>query len=124
MKQRRKTFYPDYFLEILLVIFFTVEVVALLSLLFPADMGRRIDLSLPFRPKPEWYFLWIYELIRYFPGRWTVIGSILLPGVVMVVLGAIPFIDKSRRGRILVLICGGIIAGGILILTIMGAVSS
>jgi cytochrome b6-f complex subunit 4 len=123
MKQRRLTFYPDYLLEILLVIFLTVEVVVLLSLLFPVDMGRRIDLSLPFRPKPEWYFLWIYELIRYFPGRWTVIGSVLVPAVAMVMLGAVPFIDQGRRGRFLALICGGTIAGVIIILTIMGAVS-
>jgi cytochrome b6-f complex subunit 4 len=123
VKPRRKEFYPDYFLEILVVIFLTVELVALLSLIFPTEIGRRIDFSLPFRPKPEWYFLWIYELIRYFPGRWTVIGSILLPASALLLLAAIPFIDRGRRGRALALAFGIIFAAGVIILTIMGSIS-
>lgn len=123
MKRRRMEFYPDYFLEILVVIFLTVELVALLSLVFPAEIGRRIDFSLPFSPKPEWYFLWIYELIRYFPGRWIVIGSVLLPAAAFLLLAAIPFIDQGRRGRALALVCGITIAGGVVALTMLGAVS-
>ena len=78
MKQE-KAFYPDYLVEILLVIFLTVELVTVLALLYPQAIGRQIDFSTPFSPKPEWYFLWLYQLIKYFPGRSIIIGTLILP---------------------------------------------
>jgi hypothetical protein len=40
---RQKEFYPDYLIEILLVIFLIVELIATLALLYPPPIGRQID---------------------------------------------------------------------------------
>ena len=103
---RQKEFYPDYLIEILLVIFLVVELIATLALLYPSPIGRQIDFSAPFSPKPEWYFLWLYELIRYFPGKRIVIGTTVIPLTAILILILIPFIDKSRWGRLKVIIAG------------------
>jgi quinol-cytochrome oxidoreductase complex cytochrome b subunit len=103
---RQKEFYPDYLIEILLVIFLIIELISILAMLYPPPIGRQIDFSSPFSPKPEWYFLWLYQLIRYFPGKRIVIGTTIIPLTAVLALILIPFIDKSRQGRLKVVVIG------------------
>ena len=114
---RQKEFYPDYLIEILLVIFLIVELIVTLALLYPPGIGRQIDFSTPFSPRPEWYFLWLYQLIRYFPGCWIVIGTTVIPLTAVLVLILIPFIDKGKLGRLKVVIAGMLLLLSSVILT-------
>jgi len=104
--KRQKEFYPDYLIEILLVIFLIVELIVILALSYPPPIGRQIDFSTPFSPRPEWYFLWLYQLIRYFPGTRIVIGTTVIPLAAVLVLILIPFIDKGKLGRLKVVVVG------------------
>jgi quinol-cytochrome oxidoreductase complex cytochrome b subunit len=104
--KRQNEFYPDYLIEILLVIFLVVELIVILALLYPPAIGRQIDFSAPFSPRPEWYFLWLYQLIRYFPGSRIVIGTTVIPLAAVLVLILIPFIDKGKFGRLQVVVVG------------------
>lgn len=94
--KNENTFFPYYFFEIMLVSIFTIEVVLVLAVLFPPAIGREIDFSAQFNPRPEWYFLSLYQLTKYFYGRWTFVGAVLLPGLVFTALLLTPFLDKSR----------------------------
>jgi quinol-cytochrome oxidoreductase complex cytochrome b subunit len=115
---QQKEFYPDYLIEILLVIFLIVELIATLALLYPPSIGRQIDFSAPFSPKPEWYFLWLYQLIRYFPGKWIIIGTMMIPLTAVLVLIFIPLIDRSKHGRLKALIAGTLLLLSFGLLTI------
>jgi cytochrome b6-f complex subunit 4 len=92
-----KTFFPYYFFEVVVVAFLTFEVVLLLAVLFPPAIGREIDLSAQFSPRPEWYFLFLYELTKYFPGKWTFVGAVLLPGLAFSLILLAPFLDIGRE---------------------------
>jgi quinol-cytochrome oxidoreductase complex cytochrome b subunit len=94
-KTNEKTFFPYYFFEVAVVALFTLEAVLLLAVLFPPAIGREIDLSAQFSPRPEWYFLFLYELTKFFPGKWTFVGAVLLPGVGFSILLLAPFMDSS-----------------------------
>ncbi len=94
---RQKTFFPYYFFEVAVIVLFTVEAVLLLAVLFPPAVGREIDLSAQFAPRPEWYFLFLYQLTKYFPGRWTFVGAVLLPGIAFSAVLLAPFLDSSRE---------------------------
>lgn len=94
-----KRFYPDYLSEIVATIFICFEILVILALLIPPGVGRQIDFLRPFEPRPEWYFLWLFELIGYFPGDTAVIGTVIIPIVYVLLLLAIPYIDKGRNGR-------------------------
>ncbi|HXY53257.1 MAG TPA: hypothetical protein VEM40_01150 [Nitrospirota bacterium] len=96
-KIREKKFFPYYLFEITLVALFTVEAALLLAVLFPSTVGREIDFSAQYSPRPEWYFLFLYQLTKYFPGRWTFVGAILLPGLAFSVLLLSPFLDSSTE---------------------------
>jgi quinol-cytochrome oxidoreductase complex cytochrome b subunit len=95
--KNENTFFPYYFFEVVVVALFTVEAVLLLAVLFPPAIGREIDLSAQFSPRPEWYFLFLYELTKYFPGRWTFVGAVLLPGLAFSVVLLAPFLDGGKE---------------------------
>jgi quinol-cytochrome oxidoreductase complex cytochrome b subunit len=101
--KNEKTFFPFYFFEVAVVILFAVEVVLLLAVLFPPALGREIDLAAQYAPRPEWYFLFLYQLTKYFPGRFTFVGAVLLPGLAFSVILLAPFLDagpeRSLRRR-------------------------
>jgi cytochrome b6-f complex subunit 4 len=98
-KQGGKHFYPDYLAEIVATIFICLEIVVVLALLFPPAIGRQIDFLKPFQPRPEWYFLWLFELVGYFPGKTAIIGTVLVPVIYIVLLLFIPSIDRGKNGR-------------------------
>ncbi len=52
-------------------------------------------------PRPEWYFLFIFQLLKYFPGPLEVIGVIVLPAIGIAVLFLLPFLDRSPRRHFL-----------------------
>lgn len=90
-----KKFFPYFLFEIALVALFTVETVLILAVLFPSEAGREIDFSAQYQPRPEWYFLFLYQLTKYFPGRFTFVGAVLLPGLAFSALLLAPFFDSG-----------------------------
>ena len=89
-------FFPYFLFEITLVALFTIEVVLILAVLFPPPVGREIDFSAQYSPRPEWYFLFLYQLTKYFSGRWTFVGAVLLPGLAFSALLLAPFLDSGK----------------------------
>jgi ubiquinol-cytochrome c reductase cytochrome b subunit len=45
-------------------------------------------------PRPEWYFLGLFQLLKYFPGRWEIVGAIVIPGLALAALTLLPWIDR------------------------------
>lgn len=76
-------------------------------------------------PRPEWYFLGLFQLLKYFPGRLEVVGAIVIPGAVMTLLALLPWIDRARsrglRERRWLLSGLAALVATITTLTVMGA---
>jgi ubiquinol-cytochrome c reductase cytochrome b subunit len=64
-----------------------------------AELGAPADPSEPFEARPEWYFLFLFQLLKFFPGGTEVWGAIVIPGVLMLVLAAMPFVGNWRLGH-------------------------
>ncbi len=94
-RDKENKFFPYYFFEVTLVALFTVETALILAVLFPPAVGGEIDFSAQYSPRPEWYFLFLYQLTKYFPGAWTFVGAVLLPGLAFGVLLLAPFLDSG-----------------------------
>ncbi|MEW6118153.1 MAG: hypothetical protein AB1553_14835 [Nitrospirota bacterium] len=95
MQNAKRSFYPDYLSEILLVIFLTAGTAFVLALLFPPPLTMEINFAAAYQPLPEWYFLWIYQLVKYFPGAWAFVGTVLVPAAAFALLLFIPRIDRG-----------------------------
>ena len=52
-------------------------------------------------PRPEWYFFFLFELLRLFQNpNLLLFATIIIPTAFMVVLIGMPFIDRSRERRL------------------------
>ncbi|MEO6213601.1 MAG: cytochrome b N-terminal domain-containing protein [Vicinamibacterales bacterium] len=73
-----------------------------------------------FVPRPEWYFLGLFQLLKYFPGKWEVVGAMVLPGLAAAFLALLPWIDRGpardprRRPAVIFVVLAGVIAMGAL----------
>ena len=89
-------FYPKQMLKdsstALLVFLILLTVVILLpaSLESPADPSNTA-----YDPRPEWYFLAHYELLRVVPGP-PVVGTVILPTLIILALFALPLFDRAK----------------------------
>jgi ubiquinol-cytochrome c reductase cytochrome b subunit len=77
-----------------------------------------------FVPKPEWNFLFLYEALKFFPGRLEPIGAMGFPFLLILPLVLLPFLDRSPERnplrRPFVMTCGMLFWGLIIALTIAG----
>jgi ubiquinol-cytochrome c reductase cytochrome b subunit len=46
-------------------------------------------------PRPEWYFLSLFQLLKYFPGPLEPIATMVVPGIAIGFLFLLPFLDRS-----------------------------
>jgi ubiquinol-cytochrome c reductase cytochrome b subunit len=92
----------------------------------PAKAADPLDLSAT--PRPEWYFLFYYEILKLFPGRWMLIAVAVLPLVGFLLVLLLPFYDRTTRrcyrNRPVALGVGVAMAVLLLYLTMVGAFSS
>ena len=118
-------YFPHHLLKEGAAMYVALGVLVSLALLWPAGLGEPADpLSTPAGIKPEWYFLPLYQLIKYVPGT----AGMLLPALAFLLLLALPlFIDTSperRPGRRRRVLAGWLaVWGAIAVLGILGHLS-
>jgi quinol-cytochrome oxidoreductase complex cytochrome b subunit len=131
---QRKTipFFPNFILRDVLLWLIVLNILAILAVFFPWELGRKADafIAAPAGIKPEWYFLFMFQTLKYIPATiFSIDGEIL--GILVfsfagVLWTLVPFWDsKSSRGeenRTLNYIGLGIVAF-IIVLTILGWIS-
>ena len=64
------------------------------------ELGAPADPSEPYSAaRPDWYFLFLFQFLKYFPGESEVLGAFVIPGLVFAVIALMPFIGKWRLGH-------------------------
>jgi cytochrome b6 len=104
--RRSMPFVPNFLLRDLVGWLCALAVLVTLAAFFPAELGKKAD---PFQPapagiKPEWYFMAMFQTLKYLPGH--VLGiegellGVLAFGAVGIVLILMPFLDtRAAFGR-------------------------
>ena len=97
-----EVFYPSFlFKEILVMMLVFILVVDILAVALPVGLGDPADpTDQLFIPRPEWYFMSLYQLLKIFPKNLEVIATAVIPSLGMLVLFLIPFIDRNPEKRI------------------------
>jgi ubiquinol-cytochrome c reductase cytochrome b subunit len=93
----RRKFYPEQAFRDVLAVFIAFIALFLAAALLEAPLERLADpTDTAYVPRPEWYFLFLFQMLKFFPGSLEPIGSVLLPSLAVVALMAVPFIDRGR----------------------------
>lgn len=97
-KQKGVGFWPDIIYKDLLVSFAIFILLVLLATFVGVPSEPKADPSdASYIPRPEWYFLFLFEMLKFFPGALEWVGTTVIPGVAVLVLFLLPFIDRNPR---------------------------
>jgi ubiquinol-cytochrome c reductase cytochrome b subunit len=95
-------FWPEqFFLDMVA----SVAVLGVVVLLVVSEHGAPLDApadpsSDNYPARPEWYFLSLFQMLKYFPGDREVIGTVIVPTAIMIVLFSLPLFDKVLPGKL------------------------
>lgn len=128
LKNKTQPFWPDQvFKDIVAAVIIFVVMTLMVWYRHGAELQSPADPSSNYIARPEWYFLFLFQLLKYFEGELEVVGAIMVPSVVAALLIALPFIDiaksRSPAKRLPVLGCFGVGLAGIVFLTVMSILS-
>jgi cytochrome b6 len=104
--RRTMPFVPNFLLRDLVGWLCALAVLVILAAFYPAELGKKAD---PFQPapagiKPEWYFMAMFQTLKYLPGHILGIEGELLGvlafGLIGLILVLMPFLDsRAALGR-------------------------
>ena len=101
-KEEGVPFFPDIiFKDVLVSLLVFVILVSLAYFLGVPTEARADPADTSYTPRPEWYFLFLFQLLKYFPGSLEVIGVMVIPTLGILLLFALPFIDRSPKRHFL-----------------------
>lgn len=83
-----------------------VACLAVLAAVLYLTIIHGVELAAPADPaenyaaaRPEWYFLFLFQLLKYFPGRWEIVGAMVLPSLILFAVFLMPFLGRWRLGH-------------------------
>ncbi|PWU00134.1 MAG: cytochrome b/b6 domain-containing protein [Terriglobia bacterium] len=96
-----KKFYPEQVFKD------TIAIFAAFAILFTMAVAARVPLEqladpsdTSYIPRPEWYFLFLFQTLKLFSGPLEVVGAVVLPGLAVVALIMVPFIDRGQMIKV------------------------
>lgn len=99
---KTEAFWPDFLLKEWMVGAIFLIGYLLLTVAHPSPLEGPADpTNASYIPLPDWYFLFVYQLLKYAyaSGPYNVVGAIIIPGLAVGALLLMPFLDKTPERR-------------------------
>ncbi len=100
LKRTAEPFYPR---QVMLDVIFALLIIAGLGLLahyVPMDLGPKANpADTQYVPRPEWYYIPVFQWLKYWAGAFAVVGILVIPGVIALLFVALPFLDRRPERR-------------------------
>lgn len=126
--KKQQVFYPNFLFREAIAALIMVIVVVAMALLMPLRVGDPADPSdSSFKPRPEWYFMAPFYLLKIFPSSLEVIPTVIGPLLTFIFFLIFPFLDKNPethpKKRKLAMTLMGTAVVLIVLFTILGILS-
>jgi len=123
-KEKGVPFFPDIIFKDIVISFVVFILLVALAYFIGVPTEARADPNdTTYTPRPEWYFLFLFQLLKYFPGNLEVLGAMVIPGLLILLLLVLPFIDKNPKRHFLnrpyASISAILVVSGITMLTVL-----
>lgn len=97
----KKQFYPGQVYKDTVAIFVAFAVLFTLAVAVRVPLEQLADpTDTTYVPRPEWYFLFLFQVLKLFSGPMEVVGSVVLPALAILALLSVPFIDRGTLVRV------------------------
>ena len=97
-KEKGEAFFPYVVFKDTLAVLAVFLLLVALAYFIGTPLEPRADpADTTYTPKPEWYFLSVFQMLKYFPGKLEVVGVVILPTIAIVLLFLLPFLDRSSK---------------------------
>ena len=95
------TFWPDQvFRDAVAMLAVMATVLILVFATGGAELGAPADPTEPYAAaRPEWYFMFLFQWLKYFPAGWEVVGAMIIPGAIVTVVALMPIIGNWQMGH-------------------------
>ena len=128
-KAKGGKFYPDIIYKDLLIAFSLFILLILIATFLGVAHEPPADPSdSAYIPRPEWYFLFLFQLLEFIPGQIEWVGTFLIPTLAVLALFLLPFYDHSPfrhwKKRKFAVIFMSTIVMGMVALTLVAAVTT
>ena len=95
-----EAFYPKQVLIDMTFVLVVMGVLGMLAHFVPVMLGSEADpANTRFIPRPEWYFLPMFQWLKYWKGWTTVIGAFIIPAILIGLFFLLPFMDRGLERR-------------------------
>jgi menaquinol-cytochrome c reductase cytochrome b/c subunit len=97
LKSEGKPFFPYAVFKDSAMAVIVLVVIILMAIFLGAEIGPKADpTTTTYTPRPEWYFFFLFELLRVVkPPAIVFIATVGIPTVLLLVLLLLPFIDRN-----------------------------
>ncbi len=128
-KKQGHPFWPDTIVEDAIVSLIVFLILVALAVFVGASLEARADpIASSYIPRPEWYFLFLFQLLKLFPGSLEWVGVIVIPTILVLAILLLPFYshEKFRRPerRPITMTIGALFVAGVIFLTYAGWAST
>ncbi len=93
-------FWPAQLFKDTVYMMLVLAVLLCLTLFVGAPLDQPADPTASYEARPEWYFLFLFQILKYFEGPMAVIGTVVIPTAAAVFLLALPFIDRWKSNTL------------------------
>ncbi len=99
LKGKTEMFWPNQaFKDAVIALSIFVIMVSIVFWKHGTELQAPADPSSNYIARPEWYFRFLFELLKHFEGKLEIVGTIVIPTIGALFLFAIPFLDfKESR---------------------------
>jgi ubiquinol-cytochrome c reductase cytochrome b subunit len=99
-RQKASLFYPRQVLMDLSLTALLIAALGLLCFFVPMQLGPPANpADTQYIPRPEWYYLPIFQWLKYWHGAAAVVGVLVIPTLLALAIVALPFLDRSIERR-------------------------
>jgi len=97
----KKSFFPEQVFKDTVAVFVAFAILFVMAIAIRVPLERLADPTITsYTPRPEWYFLFLFQTLKLFNGPLELVGTVVLPTIAILALILTPFIDRSRLVRV------------------------
>jgi ubiquinol-cytochrome c reductase cytochrome b subunit len=97
----KKKFFPGQAFKDTVAVFIAFIILFMMAVAARVPLERLADpTDTAYIPRPDWYFLFLFQTLKMFEGPLEIVGSVVLPTLAILALLLVPFFDRGTAKKL------------------------